>query len=184
MKTFAIIALAGMVAIGCAEKKENTTTTETVEVEVNKEMDTEKDVAMMTQDGYAQYGASITAADALPAEKINEQYKNMALGDTATVKFEAPINAVCQAKGCWMRLAVDQEEEVFVKFKDYEFFVPLDATGTAVVEGKAYIEEVSVDEQKHMAKDAGKTEAEIAAITSTKKEYRFMADGVLIKAEQ
>tara|TARA_R100000544_G_C2211545_1_gene52254 strand:+ start:140 stop:694 length:555 start_codon:yes stop_codon:yes gene_type:complete len=184
MKTFAIIALAGFLAIGCAEKKENTTTAETVETEVDTQMETQKDVAMIDQDGYAQYGASITAADALPARKINERYKNLALGDTATVKFEAPINSVCQSMGCWMRLGVDTDEEVFVKFKDYAYFVPLDTKGTAVVEGKAYIEEVSVDELRHMAEDAGKSEAEIAAITETKKEYRFMADGVLIKTEQ
>ena len=75
------------------------------------------------------------------------------------------------------------EEQVFVKFKDYGFFVPTDASGDAIVEGKAYLEEVTVEELQHMAKDGGKTEAEIAAITEPKRELRFMADGVLIKGK-
>jgi hypothetical protein len=34
-----------------------------------------------------------------------------------------------------------------------------------------------------MAKDAGKSAEEIAAITESKRELRFMADGVLIKTK-
>lgn len=131
---------------------------------------------------YTSYGAKITADDAIKAADISEKYAALKEGDTALVKFEAPINSVCAMKGCWMRLDAG-EEEVFVKFKDYGFFVPLDAEGEAIVEGKAYLEEVSVEELQHMAKDGGKSEAEIAAITAPKRELRFMADGVLIKGK-
>ena len=83
-----------------------------------------------------------------------------------------------------MRLDIAGEEQVFVKFKDYGFFVPTDTDGgEAIVEGKAYLEEVSVDELRHMAKDRGKSEEEIAAITEPQRELRFMADGVLLKSE-
>jgi hypothetical protein len=138
--------------------------------------------AEVQQSPYNSYGAKIEAEGAMKPAEVVEQYAALKEGDTALVKFEAPINSVCAAKGCWMRLDAG-EEEVFVKFKDYGFFVPLDATGEAIVEGKAYLEEVSVDELQHMAKDAGKTEAEIAAITAPKRELRFMADGVLIKGK-
>lgn len=145
-----------------------------------------KDVAISEQQTqevtYTSYGAKITADNSLTSKGVQETYAALKAGDTAIVKFEAPINAVCKSRGCWMRLDV-AEEEVFVKFKDYGFFVPTDTEGEAIVEGKAYLEEVSVDELKHMAEDAGKTAEEIAAITTPQRELRFMADGVLIKGE-
>ncbi len=136
--------------------------------------------AKTQQTPYQSYGAKITPDGTSKVTQIQEKYASLKEGDTALVKFEAPINAVCKSKGCWMRLDAG-EEEVFVKFKGYGFFVPLDANGEAIVEGKAYIEEVSVNELRHMAQDAGKSQDEIAAITVPKREYRFMADGVLIK---
>ena len=130
---------------------------------------------------YAHYGAEITPNDALQREAIKEQYNALKSGDTTHLKFAAPIESVCASKGCWMRLAVDPDNEVFIKFKDYGFFVPTDASGEAVVQGKAFIEEVSVVEQQHLAVDAGQSADYIAAITEPKREYRFLAEGVLIK---
>jgi hypothetical protein len=72
--------------------------------------------------------------------------------------------------------------KAFVKFKDYGFFVPLNADGsTAIVSGYASIDVVSVDELKHYAKDAGKSQAEINKIKKAEVTYSLMADGVLIK---
>jgi len=174
MKKMIIAAAVGIALIACKqeEKKVDTASAKVIEVTTNAE-----------QDAYASYGAKINTDNAMPAKAIAEKYAALKPGDTAVVKFEAPINSVCAKKGCWMRLGVAEQEEVFVKFKDYGFFVPLDAKGDAVVEGKAYLQEVSVDELKHMAEDAGKTEEEIAAITAPKQEFRFMADGVVIKSK-
>ena len=73
-------------------------------------------------------------------------------------------------------------DTLFIKFKDYGFFVPLDASGKEViVEGKAYVNKVSGADLKHYAEDAGKSEEEIAEITEPKIEYAFEANGVLIK---
>lgn len=176
MKTLLVVALAGCMMIGCAESTQENKKEEAVAFAKAEE------TTASSQEDYASFGAEISATDAMTQAEINEKYAQLKPGDTAVVKFEAPINAVCKSKGCWMRLDIAQEEEVFVKFKDYGFFVPLDAEGQAIVEGKAYLEEVSVDELQHMAKDAGKTAEEIAAITESKRELRFMADGVLIKA--
>ena len=137
----------------------------------------------LSQEDYSSYGAQITTKNVLSNSEVAEKYASLKEGDTAVIKFEAPINAVCQSKGCWMRLDLPEEEQVFVKFKDYGFFVPLDATGTTIVQGKAYLEEVTVDELQHMARDAGKSTSEIAAITAPERELRFMADGVLIKGK-
>jgi hypothetical protein len=68
-----------------------------------------------------------------------------------------------------------------VKFKDYGFFVPRDIAGReVVVNGIAFVGEMSIEDQQHYAKDAGKTAEEIAAIGSIRKAYGFEADGVLI----
>ena len=75
-----------------------------------------------------------------------------------------------------------EDKNIMVRFKDYGFFVPLDASGKEViVKGKAYVNKVSVADLKHYAEDAGKSEEEIAEITEPKIEYAFEANGVLIK---
>jgi hypothetical protein len=49
-----------------------------------------------------------------------------------------------------------------------------------IVNGKAFISEVSIDEQRHYAEDAGKSEDEIAKIIEVKKTLSLEADGVLL----
>ena len=86
------------------------------------------------------------------------------------------------AKGCWMKLKLGNGKESMVKFKDYGFFVPQELVGKeVVVNGLAYVEEMSVGDQRHYARDAGKSEEEVAAIIMVEKKYAFEADGVLIK---
>ena len=80
-----------------------------------------------------------------------------------------------------MKLDLGDDKEIMVKFKDYGFFMPLDAEGDVVINGKAFVSEVSVDELRHYAEDAGKTKEEIAAIIAPKKTFSFEADGVLLK---
>src|SRR5690606_3612258 len=98
------------------------------------------------------------------------------------VKFASESISTCKKKGCWMTLNIAEGKETFVKCKEYAFFVPTEGAENhaTIIAGKAFITETSVDELKHYAKDAGKTEEEIATITEAKVEYRFMADGVLI----
>jgi len=109
-------------------------------------------------------------------------YSDLKEGDTIAAKFQAPVNSVCKMKGCWMRLAVG-EQEAFVKFKDYGFFVPKYLSEVeVVVSGKAYVSKTSVDDLKHFAQDAGKPQDEIDAITEPELSLDFMADGVLVPA--
>ncbi|RIA09034.1 uncharacterized protein DUF4920 [Flavobacteriaceae bacterium MAR_2010_72] len=131
---------------------------------------------------YTSVGLAITDDQSLLTSKAAEQYKMMALGDTIPTKMTAKVVEVCQAKGCWMTLTLEDGNEVMVKFKDYGFFMPKDIAGKEViVNGMAFVNEVPVDEQQHYAEDAGKSKEEIAAITTPKKTYSFEADGVLIK---
>ncbi|WP_435255501.1 DUF4920 domain-containing protein [Tenacibaculum sp. A30] len=131
---------------------------------------------------YASFGEKITDAEAISADEMRAKFKNLKAGDTLNVKFTSTINEVCKKKGCWMKLDLGEEQESMVRFKDYGFFMPLNADAKeVVVNGKAYVTEISVDELQHYAKDAGKSEEEIAQITEPKYTYAFEADGVLIK---
>ena len=131
---------------------------------------------------YDSYGKSIIPDDAVVINSMKSQFKNMATGDSINSKIIAKVTSVCQAKGCWMTLNLEDNEEVMVKFKDYGFFVPKDIAGKEVIiNGKAYVTEVPVEELRHYAKDAGKSEQEIALITEPKRTYSFLADGVLLK---
>ena len=110
--------------------------------------------------------------------------KNLRAKDTLNLQLSGKITEVCQAKGCWMKVDLAEGEEVFVRFKDYGFFVPTDAAEkSTVLNGIAFVEEMSVEDQKHYAADKGATEEELKKITSPKKTYRFEADGVLIKSK-
>jgi len=130
---------------------------------------------------YKSIGKAIITNDAIAATSMLAHYKTIQVGDSINSKIIAEVNEVCQAKGCWMRLNLDDENEVMVKFKDYGFFVPKDIKGkNVIINGKAFVKEVSVDEQRHYAEDAGKSAEEIANITKPKRTYSFEADGVLV----
>ena len=82
-----------------------------------------------------------------------------------------------------MRVEAD-DEDLFVRFQDYGFFVPRNAAGHRVVmHGTSVADEVSVEELRHYAKDAGKSEAESAAITEPQTRVTFFADSVYIAGE-
>jgi hypothetical protein len=130
---------------------------------------------------YASFGEKITEKSAVSKEVLLEKYKTLKKGDTLAVKVASKINEICQNKGCWMTLDLGNNETAFVKFKDYGFFVPMNAQKrNTIIEGKAFVEETSVAELKHYAEDEGKSEKEIAEITAPKIEYKFLAHGVLI----
>ena len=130
---------------------------------------------------YATFGEEFKANGAISAAELAEKYNGLKAGDTLLTKATAKINEVCSTKGCWMRLDLENDEEVMVRFKDYGFFMPLNATGEVIINGKAFITEISVNELKHYAEDAGKSEEEIAAITKPEVTLAFEADGVLLK---
>ncbi|SHI38917.1 protein of unknown function [Mesonia phycicola] len=141
-----------------------------------------KDMAIASETKYASFGEKIDEENVISASEMKAKFDAMSVGDTLDVKFKSTVDKVCKEKGCWMKLKLADSLTSFVKFKDYKFFVPLDAENKeTIVEGKAYITETPVEELKHYAQDAGKTEEEIAAITEPKKEYAFMATGVLME---
>lgn len=128
------------------------------------------------------FGETINEKNALSSVAMSEKYAAMAVSDTLTAKFSGRVTQVCKVKGCWMKVQLENGNETMVRFKDYGFFMPHDIKGKEVVmNGFAFVEEMSVEDQQHYAKDAGKTNDEINAITEPKKSFGFEADGVLIK---
>tara|TARA_B100000965_G_scaffold242830_1_gene203823 strand:+ start:782 stop:1240 length:459 start_codon:yes stop_codon:yes gene_type:complete len=111
-------------------------------------------------------------------ELLNE----LAVNDSVQVKVEAVINSICQKKGCWMYIDLNEETEMLVRFKDYSFFVPMDASGsTALIEGMAKVDTLSIEWLKHLKEDANAPQEEIDAITEPKIMYSISeATGVII----
>jgi hypothetical protein len=133
---------------------------------------------------YKTFGETMEASNFISKEEMKEKFEGMKAGDTLDVRFASNINSVCKAKGCWMKLDLGEEKESMVKFKDYGFFVPLNSDNRdVIVNGKAYVTEVSVEELQHFAKDAGKSDQEIALIIEPEFTYAFLADGVLMEDE-
>jgi len=128
------------------------------------------------------FGAGVSKPETSVA--FAEVVKQLDTNDSLNVVMKAKVGEVCQVKGCWMNLVdpvASSDEALFVKFKDYAFFVPKDIAGREVlVEGVAYKEETSMDELRHYAEDAGKSAEEIAAITEPVQEKKFMATGVVL----
>lgn len=136
--------------------------------------------APIVEDGVQYFGEKITADDFISFDDFVAQVKQ---DEEVNVKLKAKVESVCQAKGCWMNLVSDASNDsgVFVKFKDYGFFMPKDISGKyVIVEGKGYKEVTPVDELRHYAEDEGLSKEEIAAITEPKEELKFMASGVAL----
>lgn len=167
MKKFALFFFVGISLFSCKEKSTETTTASIPEAQA--------------EPGEKLYGADFMNVTTLSPDQVNDIYRNLQPGDTVNVTFKAPVKAVCKNKGCWMELEVGGPDPVMVKFKDYEFFVPKDIENKEVtVNGKAFISTVDVEELRHLAKDAGKDEAEINAIDTPERRFSLTADGVRI----
>lgn len=161
MKNVIIRVLSVVLFLSCNEKKTNVTASE---------------------NAYESFGDSISNQSAISSKEMKAKFENMKVGDTIDVTFESTIKKVCKKKGCWMILDLTDNKEAFVKFKDYAFFVPKNADNEKVVlSGKAFVGQESIEELKHYAKDAGKSQAAIDSIIAPKTTYSVMANGVLIK---
>lgn len=125
------------------------------------------------------FGEQFAYTDVVPAAQVVSL-----MNDSSSNEFvvEGTIQECCQKKGCWMKVDMGNGEFMRVSFKDYGFFVPLDAAGrTMVMKGVASFDTLDVDYLKHLAEDAKKTQAEIDSITKPELALTFEATGVLIK---
>ncbi len=128
------------------------------------------------------YGSSISAKaekKAISPKKLDKKLAQSKKLENVAVKGK--VTDVCEKKGCWLTVETENNEKFFVKMKDYGFFVPTALIGKNVVlEGNAETKIISVDEQKHYAEDAKKSQQEIDAITKPQEEIRFVASGIKV----
>lgn len=125
-------------------------------------------------------GAAVSKdAKAIPLATVLE---NPEAYTKEAVVVEGVIAAACTRKGCWMQLAPSADESarsVRVTFKDYGFFIPLDAKGmNARAEGVAVVKTLSKADADHLEEEGAKlTRKE----DGTALEVSFVANGVELK---
>lgn len=132
--------------------------------------------ATISADGF--YGESFKQENFLALDDLTQLLSGK---DRVNAVVKGKVESVCQKKGCWMNIVSDNGESIFVKFKDYGFFMPLDLAGKEVVmNGYAFTEVTSVEDLRHYAEDEGAPKEEIDQILAPKEEFKFMASGVYI----
>jgi hypothetical protein len=125
------------------------------------------------------FGQAFSPRKAIPARDLP---RVLGKQDSLAVPVIGQVQEVCQAKGCWMDVRLLDNTVMKVRFKDYGFFVPKNLKGkTVVLNGLAYNQIISVADQKHYAKDAGKSAAEIRAIKAPRNSITYTASGVIVK---
>lgn len=126
----------------------------------------------------AQYGTLTQAID--KAINLDNLLKSPENFKGKKVVLKGAVEKVCKQSGCWLTLK-EGPKSIMTVFKDYGFTVPKDIEGkTVVCEGELIEKVTSVAEQKHFLKDAGESKEKINSIKEPKKEYNFIAEGVVI----
>ncbi|MDG1477025.1 MAG: DUF4920 domain-containing protein [Vicingaceae bacterium] len=130
----------------------------------------------------SKHGEEITEDGAISTTEFLAQFDGKEALET---KITGSIEEVCSKKGCWMTMNLSDDKNMRVTFKDYEFFVPLDAGGKeTIIQGTATMDTTTVEMLKHYAEDAGDSQEEIDAITEPEFNYAFEATGVIVKEEK
>lgn len=97
------------------------------------------------------------------------------------VVLTGTVAQVCRTMGCWLDIAGPTGATVRVMNRDHAFFIPRNANGREVhAIGFVTVREQSVELLKHLAGDAGKSQAEIDAITAPERTVLFIADAVIL----
>lgn len=101
--------------------------------------------------GRARFGAAIPEID---GDALQTVLESPAAFNGRTVVVTGRVQKACSRRGCWMELAASAEEGAArcrVTFKDYGFFVPLDAAGSeARVHGEVKVRTIPKDEVDHL----------------------------------
>ncbi|MFK7922349.1 MAG: DUF4920 domain-containing protein [Bacteroidia bacterium] len=183
MKRFFYLMMVAFVWTACQTTESAQTETiedATAEAVVEVEKMTFPEDSLSADGNKSFHGLRIDAMNAMPVADLQAAVTETGSMD---IKIAGPVEAACQAKGCWMTMPLADGTNMRVRFKDYGFFVPKDSKGkTAIVEGRAYTDTTSVDDLRHYAVDGGMSEEEAAAkYNEPKIEIAFEATGVIIE---
>lgn len=166
--------------------EENTDTTTTTETTEKHEEVTELAFDGVEKGDFVLYGHSEIEADgnAISVEEMNEKI-------ASTGAFEGKVNVnidqVCQKAGCWITFNNGEAKAIRVFFRDH-FTIPTNtASGTeAILYGKANVDTISIDFQKHLLDDAVENGEEVAqeeydSITEDLIETTFDCESILVR---
>jgi hypothetical protein len=96
--------------------------------------------------------------------------------------LKGKVKEVCQAEGCWFNLDQGDGSALLVRMPEHAFTVPKDLSGkTVMVAGRLHYDTTDVATLRDYARDAGKSQAEIDAITEPSVELVLEASGVEIR---
>lgn len=128
------------------------------------------------------YGVAFDAKGAISADSMDAFVRS---GKEFNGVVTGTIENVCQAAGCWADFKLSNGNLVKVMFRTAEgeeINIPKDAHGkTMIVNGVGFTDTISVEKQKHLAKDNNASAEEIAAIKEAKIKTSFTASGVILK---
>lgn len=119
-------------------------------------------------------GAPISAAEPVSIDKVLAKPDDYA---TKSVVTTGIVEKACTNKGCWMQVSPKPGEPgVRVTFKDYKFFIPLDAAGMSVrMEGTTKVRKLSKKEVDHLVGEGAELRRNA---DGTANEVSFVATGV------
>ncbi|MCS6916194.1 MAG: DUF4920 domain-containing protein [Chitinophagales bacterium] len=121
------------------------------------------------------YGKTFDTTTAL---SLTQLLDDTARSDRSAMVVVGQVQSVCQSEGCWMLMEDDKGRNVHVDW-DKKFFIPKNTAGRrAYVYGYAHYDTTSVDELRQRARDAGKSEEDIQAITTPEVTVALKAEGV------
>lgn len=127
-------------------------------------------------EGWRTYGEPYTLASAIPAEELFADPGSKA---GSVVRVEGRVADVCQAQGCWMVLA-HEDQLMRIRMKDHAFSVDRQGIGgTCDIEGELIEKTVDAEEAAHYASEASNKEA--LPEVGKDKVYELIAHSVRMK---
>lgn len=133
--------------------------------------------AKMESDG--KYGESFKTDSAI---SVGEAMRTMENSNELQAVVSGTVTEVCKSEGCWLMLKNEGGEDLYIDIAEKKFHLMPDIEGKKVaVKGVLTKDPISIEEQKQMAREAGKTETEINAITTPKDDITMEATGLVIQ---
>ena len=169
IQKFAAILVIGSLLMGCANSS-----TENANAENGTSDTTQVQMSFYPDTSTFDVAGAITVADL--KSKISSQ-------DSMLVKVSATITETCTRMGCWMDIKDEAGEDIKVRMKDHNFFVPKEGCEgkKCVIEGYAYRTTFSEEERLHYAEESNMSAEEIAKIKGPQDVLTITAHKVMIE---
>ncbi|MCH2110679.1 MAG: DUF4920 domain-containing protein [Polyangiaceae bacterium] len=131
---------------------------------------------------FVQRGAPLSHRPVTPISQLLAHPKNFT---EEKVKLQGVVQRACTKRGCWMEIAAkppepghpQRQDSLRITFKNYSFFVPLNAQGMqATVEGRLEVKKVPKERVDHLKAEGARFPHQNA--DGSANELRIVATGV------